>query len=325
MRFATPIFVFVFLAALAAMTTSHIPSAHAATPPTTAPVLAIAQTPTTLDITIDGKPFTTYRFVETPDDPGWHRPYFYPVLMPGEVEITADRYRQTLHDATPEHPWHRSVWVGFGDVNGVDHWGHPAGEKKLQRHLKFDRVDADSFVEELAWDGPQPGKPVLTEIRTVKFIAYADGARGIDLTSVLTAANGDVVFRCKPLNVSGVEAGWLAARVSQDIATSKDSKITSSAGATTEADARKLPANWCDYSGPIAGKTFGIAEFDYPTNLGHPTAFAVRTFGLLTHIGTLNWTLAAGHSQSIRHMLVFHAGDAASAHLDERYAEFAGK
>ena len=96
----------------------------------TAPVFAIAQTPTTLDITIDGKPFTTYRFVETPDDPGWHRPYFYPVLMPGDVEITADRYRQTLHDATPEHPWHRSVWVGFGDVNGVDHWGHPAGEKK---------------------------------------------------------------------------------------------------------------------------------------------------------------------------------------------------
>jgi hypothetical protein len=101
------------------------------------------------------------------------------------------------------------------------------------------------------------------------------------------------------------------------------SKITTSAGATTEKEARQKPANWCDYSGPIDGKTYGIALFDFPSNPGHPTPFHVRNFGLLTHVGVHNWTLKDGQSQTLRHRLLFHPGDASSAKLDERYREFA--
>src|SRR5207244_2316092 len=136
------------------------------------------------------------------------------------------------------------------------------------------------------------------------------------------AASGDAVFKVKPLNVTGVEAGWLAVRVAGEIASSKQSVISSSAGVTGEADCRSRPANWCDYSGPIGDKTFGIAEFDDPANPGHPAPFHVRTFGLLTHLGTLNWTLKSGQSQSLHHRLLFHPGDAKSANLDERYKEF---
>ena len=80
---------------------------------------------------------------------------------------------------------------------------------------------------------------------------------------------------------------------------------------------------WCDYAGPIDGKTYGIALFDHPSNPGHPTPFHVRAFGLITHIGTHDWTLKANQSQSLHHRLIFHTGDANSANLDERYKEFA--
>jgi len=207
------------------------------------PAIKIIESSDKLDVTIDGKPFTTYHFAPTADDPEWHRPYFFPVVSSDGVEITADRDRETMGQAKREHPWHRSVWIGQGDVNGIDHWTH---KKKLQQHVKFDRVGDNAFVEELAWEGAEPGKPVVTEVRTVKFVAYPDGARGIDVTTVLTAASGDVQFKVKPLNVSGVEAGWLAARVSGKIVESKQGVITSSAGATGEKEAREKPANWCD-------------------------------------------------------------------------------
>ena len=99
--------------------------------------------------------------------------------------------------------------------------------------------------------------------------------------------------------------------------------IRNSEGGVDEAGCFRLPARWCDYSGPIGEKTYGIALFDDPKNPGSPTPFHVRDFGLLTHIGIHDWTLKQDQSQSIRHRLLFHNGDAKSAKLDDRYREFA--
>src|SRR5699024_3037058 len=132
--------------------------------------------------------------------------------------------------------------------------------------------------------------------------------------------SGDATFKVKPLNVNGVEAGWLACRVPAsfvEAVKSGQAQILSSAGATNEPDARAKPATWCDFSGPVDGKTYGVTLFDDPHNPGSPTPFHVRAWGLLTHIGTHDWTLKDGQSQSIRHRLLFHPGDAKAANLDE--------
>ena len=39
-------------------------------------------------------------------------------------------------------------------------------------------------------------------------------------------------------------------------------------------------ADWVDYSGPIGGKTLGIAIFDNPANPRHPTWWHARDYGL---------------------------------------------
>jgi hypothetical protein len=294
-----------------------------------AQAVKITDTKAALDITIDGKPFTTYRYTKAADDPEWRRPYFYPVLAAEGVELTSDQWRlQQAQKAEAErkkidHPHHRSVWISHGDINGLDHWSHL--QKVRQQHVKFAKIEGDAFVEELAWEGKEPGKPVLTEVRTVRVVAYADGARGFDVTSVITAASGDAAFKVKPLNVSGVEAGWLAARVPPSLPAGVkggQSKVLSSAGASGELECRSKPAVWCDFSGPVGDKTYGVVLFDDPKNPGSPTPFHVRAWGLLTHIGVHDWTLKNGQSQSIRHRLVFHPGDAKSAKLDERYKEF---
>src|SRR3954469_16045393 len=158
-----------------------------------APAITIAQGDGKLEVTIGGAPFTTYRFAQAADAPEWRCPYFFPVLSSEGVELTADRCRETAGQAKREHPWHRSLWVGHGDINGLDHWSHRK-DGKLQRHTGFTSVGSDNFVEILTWDGDAAAKSVLNEVRTVKFIAYADGARAIDVTSTLPAASGDTGF-----------------------------------------------------------------------------------------------------------------------------------
>src|SRR5690349_21672625 len=69
-----------------------------------------------LEITVGGRPFTTYRYAASEV-----RPYFYPLLGPTGVAMT--RNFPMLLDAPGEstdHPHHRSLYVAFGEVNGVD-------------------------------------------------------------------------------------------------------------------------------------------------------------------------------------------------------------
>ncbi len=95
-------------------------------------------------------------------------------------------------------------------------------------------------------------------------------------------------------------------------------------------------ADWCDESGHIDGKPFGVAVFDYPANPRHPAYWHVRAYGLLAANifglhdydkknpkGTGDLTIEKGKTVTFRHRAVIHAGMAADAKLDEKYKEFA--
>jgi hypothetical protein len=280
--------------------------------------IAITQDKTELRITIGNAPFTTYRFAPTPDDPHWNRPYFFPVLAADGTEVTSDQQREALKNPKVDHPHQRSLWVGHGNINGADHW---LDKKYQQRHLAFTSITPDSFTETLAWDGDGPD-PVLTETRTVRVIAYPDGSRALDITSAFTAPGADAKFTCKPLNVSGVEAGLCSVRMAKPLLDNPAAtkKITTGSGASTEKDARSAPAPWCDYSGLINDKPYGVAMVNWPQNPGGDTAWHVRLFGLLAHIGPLTWTLPKGQTATFRHLVIIHAGDAVAAHINDKAA-----
>jgi hypothetical protein len=58
-----------------------------------------------------------------------------------------------------------------------------------------------------------------------------------------------------------------------------EGRIVNSAGDTDGAAWGKKAA-WCDYYGPVGGETVGVAIFDHPENLRHPTTWHVRDYGL---------------------------------------------
>lgn len=183
----------------------------------------------------------------------------------------------------------------------------------------------DGFVEELTWDGKTPEEPVLKETRTVKYTAFADGSRGIEIDSALTAASGDAVFKCAPLTGNSVEAGLIATRVSKEISSDPNKAIVSSAGVTGEKDSRDKPAAWCDYSGTIAGKIYGIAIVNSKENPGGDFPWHVRVQGLFAQIGPLEWTLKNGETATYKHLIIIHEGDAKTGNIADKAKAWRGE
>ena len=283
----------------------------------------ITPTDHTVDIQIANQPFTTYYFTGDADHP-LIRPYFYPILAADGTSLTSDQ----MITNPKEHPHHRSMWVGMGAVNGLDHWSfqqQPAPPH--QRHIKFESIGSDQLIEDLIWED-LTGKPLLTEKRTIRFIAYPDTSRAIDLTIALTAAGQDVTLG------DTKEAGLCAVRVAAQI--SKHPTLVNSQGATGEKQVWGKPADWVDESGTIDGKPFGIALFDSPKNPRYPTPWHAREYGLLAPnefgLHAFNPKLPAnagdlkiqtGQTITFHFRALFHPGDATTANIAEKYKTFA--
>ena len=75
--------------------------------------VAFSERNNAIDVTIDGREFTTFRY-----GTDGFRPYFFPVLGPGGNPIT----RGETSEESSDHVHHRSLYVAYGEVNDVDVW-----------------------------------------------------------------------------------------------------------------------------------------------------------------------------------------------------------
>src|SRR4029079_7586012 len=93
-----------------------------------------------LSVEIAGRPFTTYRYLPKGEFPIKARPFFYPVLGPGGVNMTRHfPMRKDVDGDKTDHPHHRGLWVAFGDVNGTDNWSEEKNHA-FQSHQKFTEI-----------------------------------------------------------------------------------------------------------------------------------------------------------------------------------------
>jgi hypothetical protein len=183
---------------------------------------------------------------------------------------------------------------------------------------------------------------MMKEKRTVRFFAFPDGNRGVDITSVYSAVD-------KPAKFGDTkEAGLCSVRLAPSI--SADPVITLSTGATSTQNADKAKkqagdennvwgkaADWCDESGKIDGKPYGVAVLNHPSN-PLPAKWHVRRYGLIgaNNVGASEFdkkdpnvytpfTIEPGKPATFRYRVVVHEGDAKAADLAEKYKAFAAE
>lgn len=204
------------------------------------------------------------------------RPYIYPILSPAGVAVTRDfPMKQTAGDPT-DHPHQKSMWIGFGDINGIDFWtdGDKCG-KIVQKTVAFDPIAPGpywSIHTTNEWLAPN-GKKLLDDERKTAF--YSCDAGTIIVTALtLTAADTAVHF-------NDSKEGFFAMRLAPKLALKDGTGHILNSEDAKDGDVWGKPARWVDYTGVINGKTVGITMFDSPRNHGYPTYWHARDYGLL--------------------------------------------
>ena len=278
-----------------------------------------------LDIRIDGEPFTSYHH-----GPEWFRPYFHPVLGPHALPMTRGfPMVEDVPGESSDHPHHKGILSAYGEAAHVDNWaeGETSGRTL---HRGFETVESGPvfgrFVALSDWVGPDGGPAVLAERRAVT--VYATGPhRLFDYELALTATGSEALFG------DTKEGGFISLRVASSMDAKADGRLENSRGGVGESEVWGKRAEWCDYSGPVDGRTVGVAVLEDPSSFGHPTYWHARDYGLMSanpfglseflgegHCG--DHVLPAGETILFSYRVYIHDGDAEAGRVDAMYRAF---
>lgn len=278
-----------------------------------------------IDVTIGNTFFTSLHYGSE-----WARPFLLPVVGAYGASMTRRYPVDDVEGETKDHHHHKSVWVAWGDVNGTDNWSEQEGHAR-QVHQRFVQVESGPvfgrIVTENHWVS-NAGEKVLEEERSYIFYNVPPAERLLDQTVKFHASEGPVTFG------DTKEGGIASVRVASSMDAKADGTIVNSFGGTNEAETWGKRAHWCDYSGPVDGKTVGIAIFDTPSNFRYPTYWHVRNYGLMTAnpFGLSHFmrdkavdgshTIEKGASFPFSYRLYFHAGDTATAGVADKFLDY---
>jgi hypothetical protein len=287
----------------------------------------IVQLTNRLRVEIDGQLFTEYFFKDVP------RPYCYPLIGPGGVAMTRDWPMKNTPGEEHDHPHHRSLWFAHGAINGQDFWSEQKafGKTVHQDFLEIKSGKKTGVIRSRNKWVAADGTVVCTDERTLRFFAPDHpNEQLLDFDITLFASNGDLTF-------GDTKEGTMAVRLAETMRLKGkvgQGHIVNSAG-VRDGQTWGKRADWCEYHGPVEGKTVGIAIFDHPQNPRHPTWWHVRDYGLfaanpfgqhdfesLPDKTAGNLTVPAGKSITFRYRFYLHAGDEQQANVAAKYEQY---
>jgi hypothetical protein len=301
-----------------------------------------------VDVTIDGKPFTSYVWPTS-----LKKPVLYPLVDDDGITVTRGYPLAPLPNERVDHPHHAGLWFNYGNVNGFDFWNNSDAIPESDRHkygtIRFEKiVSSKSGAErgELTVDSiwqTAAGQDILRE-RTKYVFLNRKGARVIDQVITLEAL-APVVFNDDKEGLLGMRvASWLESPeekggVFMD-ANGKPTKVdavpnSTATGIYETSEGIKGPAvwstrgRWCTLTGHADGHEVAIAIIDHPGNPGYPTYWHARGYGLFAAnpLGRsifdpkqppLKFSLAKGQKTTFRYRVILfsHATTAAAMNAE---------
>ena len=307
-----------------------------------------------VDVLIGGELFTSYLYSDTLDV--LKKPVLWPLVSAGGQTVT----RGYPLDSTPgervDHPHHIGLWLNYGDVNGLDFWNNSnvldeerAAKAGTVRHRDVRATESgenEGVLEVTAdWLSPEGDTLLLEETRYV-FRARPD-VRTVDRITTLTALGDSVSF-------DDNKEGMLGLRVTRALEhpTGEEVLLTDASGAPMAepvvdtsgvsgeylssegqrgTDVWGTRAEWVLLSGTVDDAPVAVAILDHPENVGYPTYWHARPYGLFAAnpLGQavfsegeeeLNFALDAGEATTFHHRIVLLSGEAAASEAAAKQA-----
>ena len=316
--------------------------------------LAVNEAGRRVDVTVDGKPFTSYIW---PSNVA--KPVLFPIRSAKGIVITRGRAGfqvggtagELRRNERADHPHHVGLWLNYGDVGGYDFWGNSYAIPEAQRSKEGSIIQraitkttsGTEGVLEIDADWTIPDGTVLLKEHTRFVFGGTATTRTIDRTTTLTA--GD-----RPVPFPDTKEGMFGLRVARSLEMpSKEPEVFTDAsghptavpkldntgvtgdyltseGKTGDA-AWGTPAKWCRLSGKIDDAPVSIAMFDAPQNPGYPTHWHARPYGLFSAnpfgvkdftLGkeTLNFSIAAKQSTTFHYRVLIIDGAPTAAETE---------
>jgi len=274
-----------------------------------------------VEVYVRDEHFTTYNYGENV-----RTPYLWPVYAEGQVAITRNwPMGQDKPVTSTDHRHHRSIYLTFGDVNGLDFWHR---ERIRTREVKTGSGRTYAWIRARnEWLAPD-GRPVLDEVQEYRFHDTPASARTFDVIATFAASYGDVTF-------GDDKEGLFAIRIRPEIQGDRAGVLTNAEGRQGEKNVYGTPSRWMDYSGPVEGAGHrGVAILDHPSSFRHPPAWHVRDYGLatanpfgLSSVARLDrdgtHVLKKGETLTFIYRVYVHSGDVEQARVAQQYDEFA--
>lgn len=307
-----------------------------------------------VDVMVGGEHFTSYIY---PDN--IMKPVLWPVMSPGGNMVTRSYPLINKEGDRTDHPHHVGIWLNYGDVNGLDFWNNseaiPAERKDGYGTIFHQSVEKAKGGKGKAvletnslWKAPD-NTTLLEEETSFKFSATED-MRIIDRTTKLTAAVEEVDF-------TDNKEGMFAIRVSRELElpTDKPTELMDSHGVITRVekmdntyvkgnyrssegieggDVWGTRARWMKLSSEIKGEPVSLVIIDHPDNVGYPTYWHARDYGLFSAntLGQkalsggeneLNFSLENGETTTFKYRFVVSSSDLSDAEINELADEYA--
>ncbi|MDH5400598.1 MAG: PmoA family protein [Cyclobacteriaceae bacterium] len=307
-----------------------------------------------VDVLFDGELFTAYIYPEDID-----KPVLYPIVTASGKTVTRRFPIEQKEGERVDHMHHVGHWMNYGDVNGLDFWNNSpersAADKPKYgsiRHQTVNKAEGGNGkgILDVSMTWETHDGTVLLEEKTV-FTFYNEGDdRYFDRETTLTAVAEVVDFKDN-------KEGAFAIRVTREleIPTDKPAIFTDANGNPTEVKALNnegvsgnylssegiegddvwgTRAKWTSLYGTIENDPVSITIFDNPSNVGYPTYWHARGYGLFSAnmLGQkalsdgkeeLNFKLEKGQSTTFKYRMLIHSGSAMDkAALEEAYNAF---
>jgi hypothetical protein len=291
-----------------------------------------------------------------------HKPILFPVRTVDGITVTRGYPFIKVPGERTDHPHHTGIWLNYESVNGLDFWNNstdiPVEKRHLYGTIKHQQVlshkavgNKASLTTSSVW--VRPDEKVLLNEKTTFDFTVKGASFFIDRTTTLIATDTTVVFK-------DIKDGMVAIRVARELEMpSKDATkfVDDKGNATTVArmDNQNVTGMyhasngqngdavwgskgpWVMLTGKKDGKDITIGIIDHPSNVGYPTYWHARGYGLFAAnpLGRkifsdgkeeLNFSLKPGASVTFRYRFVIHSGKVLTAEeMGKTALEFAGK
>jgi Methane oxygenase PmoA len=306
-----------------------------------------------VDISIDGKPFTSYIWPTT-----LKKPVLYPLRTSNGTVVTRGYPLEQRAGERIDHPHHAGLWLNFENVNGIDFWNNSDAIKAedapkmgtiVQRSVLSAKSGTQQGELDVEADWVTFDKKILLKEHTHFVFRGGPGVRSVDRITTLSAQDERVDFK-------DAKDGMLGLRVVRalEIPSDKAEVYTDASGRPTTvakldntgvngtyltSEGKKGDAawgtrgRWCNLSGHIGDEAVTITILDHPANPGFPTYWHARGYGLFAAnpLGPkvfsegkqeLNFSLAPGASVTFRYRILIYSAISTPEATEVAYKNF---